>query len=95
MIWFDPVSLSLQSSQGQGVSYNLASNSVTNTASQAFVQVGGNVELVVMANAVGSFNLDVANVPAGARGGEVQVRPTAARPRNSLTPWTRGRPASS
>lgn len=73
IMWFDPVSIDLQAPQGGSVSYNLSSNAVTNSISQTFVQVGGNVELLVMANASGSFNLDVSNVPSTARGGQVQV----------------------
>ncbi len=71
IVWFDPVSLDLQSAQGQGVSYSLATNALTNSLSQTFVSVGGNVEVVVMANAAGTFNLDVGNVPGSARGGAV------------------------
>ncbi len=73
IIWFDPVSLDLQSSQGQAVSYSMSSNAVSSNISQSFVQVGGNVELVVMANAAGTFNLDASNIPSTARGGEVEL----------------------
>ena len=71
IVWFDPVSLDLQSAQGQGVSYSLATNALTSNLSQTFVSVGGNVEVVVTANAAGTFNLDVGNVPGSARGGAV------------------------
>ena len=73
VMWFDPVSIDLQAPQGGAVSYSLASNAVTNNVSQTFVQVGGNVELLVLANASGTFNLDVSNVPSTARGGGVQI----------------------
>jgi hypothetical protein len=73
IVWFDPVSLDLQSPQGQGVSYSLATNALASNLSQTFVSVGGNVEVVVSANAAGTFNLDVGNVPGAARGGAVAL----------------------
>jgi hypothetical protein len=73
IVWFDPVSLDLQSAQGKGVSYSLATNALASNLSQTFVSVGGNVEVVVTANAAGTFNLDVGNVPADARGGAVAL----------------------
>jgi len=73
IVWFDPVSLDLQSSQGKGVSYSLATNALASNLSQTFVSVGGNVEVVVSANAAGTFNLDVGNVPGSARGGAVTL----------------------
>jgi len=73
IVWFDPVSINLQSSQGQGVSYSLATNALASNLSQTFVSVGGNVEVVVTANAAGTFNLDVGNVPGSARGGAVTL----------------------
>lgn len=73
ILWLDPVSIDLQSAQGPSLSYSMASNQVANGLGSTFVSVGGNVEVIVMENAAGTFNLDVANVPATARGGEVQV----------------------
>ena len=73
IVWFDPVSLDLQSAQGQAVSYSLATNALASNLSQTFVSVGGNVEVVVTANAAGTFNLDVGNVAAAARGGAVAL----------------------
>src|SRR5262249_3023864 len=68
-----PVSISLQSPQGLNLSYDLSSNAVSNGLGSAFVSVGGNVEMVVMENAAGTFNLDVANVASTAQGGAVRV----------------------
>ncbi|MFI5461285.1 MAG: hypothetical protein ACHRXM_38265 [Isosphaerales bacterium] len=48
-------------------------NALTSNLSQTFVSVGGNVEVVVSANAAGTFNLDVGNVPGSARGGAVTL----------------------
>lgn len=70
IIWFDPVSIDLQSPQG-GISYSASSNVASNSLGQTFVSVGGNVEVIVMANMSGTFNLDVGNVSDSARGGAV------------------------
>jgi hypothetical protein len=71
IIWLDPVSIDLQSPQGVNLSYNLSSNTLSNGLGSSFVSVGGNVETIVLENAAGTFNLDVANVPTMARGGVV------------------------
>jgi hypothetical protein len=73
IIWFDPVSIDLQSPQGLNLSYNLSNNALSNGLGSSFVSVGGNVETIVLENAAGTFNLDVANVPATARGGAVML----------------------
>ena len=73
IMWLDPVSFDLQSSQGVSLSYNLSTNAVSNGLGSTFVSVGGNVEMIVLENAAGTFNLDVSNVPATARGGAVQL----------------------
>jgi hypothetical protein len=41
--------------------------------------VGGNVEVIVVAGVAGTFNLDVANVPATARGGAVLLSPNGSQ----------------
>jgi hypothetical protein len=73
IMWLDPVSFDLQSSQGVNLSYNLSTNAVSNGLGSTFVSVGGNVEMIVLENAAGTFNLDVSNVSAEARGGAVQL----------------------
>jgi hypothetical protein len=73
IIWLDPVSIDLQSPQGVNLSYNLSTNALSNGLGSSFVSVGGNVEMIVLENAAGTFNLDVANVPSTARGGEVEL----------------------
>jgi hypothetical protein len=73
ILWLDPVSLTVQAPQGQSASYNLQTNQVTNNLSQTYVNVSGNVEVVVMANAAGTFNLDVGHIPQTARGGLVTL----------------------
>jgi hypothetical protein len=73
IIWLDPVSIDLQSPQGVSLSYNLSTNALANGLGSSFVSVGGNVEMIVMENAAGTFNLDVANVASTAQGGAVEL----------------------
>ncbi len=73
IIWLDPVSINLQSPGGLNLSYNLSNNALSNGIGSTFVSVGGNVEMIVMENAAGTFNLDVANVSATAEGGAVEL----------------------
>jgi hypothetical protein len=73
IIWLDPVSINLQSPGGLNLSYNLSNNALSNGIGSSFVSVGGNVEMIVMENAAGTFNLDVANVSATAEGGAVEL----------------------
>jgi len=73
IIWLDPVSIDLQSPQGVSLSYNLSTNALSNGLGSSFVSVGGNVEMIVMENAAGTFNLDVGNVASTAQGGAVEL----------------------
>jgi hypothetical protein len=49
----------------------LKNNSYASTLASAFVQVGGNLELVVIPNPLGTYTLGVDEAPARARGGTV------------------------
>jgi hypothetical protein len=69
--WFDPVSIDVKAPQGQRASYSAQTSSVSNNLGQTYVNVSGNVELVVMANVSGTFQFGVGDVPANARGGAV------------------------
>ncbi len=72
IIWLDPVSLDLQApSRAQRVQYNTQQNTVSNNLGQTYVEVGGNVEVIVLAGVSGTFNLNVGDVPLTARGGAV------------------------
>jgi CARDB len=84
VIWLDPVSIGLVAPAQQpatgsnglvtpsgAVNYTAGSSTATNTVQRTYIEVGGNVEVIVLANVVGTFNLDVKNVPAQARGGSV------------------------
>jgi hypothetical protein len=64
----DPVSLDLADPQGNRVTYDLQKNIVQNNETKTYVEVGNNVELLVVANPSGAFNLNVADVPLTARG---------------------------
>ncbi len=75
ILWFDPVSFDLETPQGSGVAYNQGTNAYSNNLGQTYVSVGGNVELVVLGNVAGSFNLQVSNVSQTSAGGAVLLTP--------------------
>jgi hypothetical protein len=71
VLFLDPVSYglaSLASGGQQRAVYDLQTNTVANSLPKTFVEVGGNVEVIVVANAAGTYRLDLADVPARARG---------------------------
>lgn len=71
IVFLDPVSLDLVDPGNNRVTFDLQTNEVERTIPNAFVEVGGNVEIVVIPNVNGEFKLNVADVPAAARGGVV------------------------
>lgn len=71
IVFLDPVSLDLVDPGNNRVTFDLQTNEVERSIPNAFVEVGGNVEIVVVPNANGQFRLNVADVPAAARGGVV------------------------
>jgi hypothetical protein len=71
IIFLDPVSLDLVDPGNNRVTFNLQTNQVARAIPNAFVEVGGNVEVVVIPNVNGRYRLDVTDVPAAARGGVV------------------------
>jgi hypothetical protein len=80
IIWLDPVSLDLQAPQGgERTSYSLASNKESSSLKRTYVEVGGNVEVVVLAGVSGTFKLDVSDVPQTARGGAVVLDSTGSQ----------------
>jgi hypothetical protein len=95
VIWLDPVSPTLIDSRGSRVVYDQQDGSFLNTLSKAYVNVTGNVEVIVLpfvATTTQEFRLTVANVPATARGGVVyfgadgnEVRPLTADLRGGTT----------
>lgn len=71
IVFLDPVSLDLVDPDNNRVTFDLQTNEVERSIPNAFVEVGGNVEIVVIPDVNGRYRLDVANVPAAARGGVV------------------------
>jgi hypothetical protein len=69
--WFDPVSIDVKAPHAQSASYSTETSSVSSNVANTYVNVSGNVELVVMANASGSYQFGVADVAADARAGAV------------------------
>jgi hypothetical protein len=67
----DPVSISLVDPAGKAFTYDLQTNTTVNGLARTYVEVGGNVEVVVIANPGGVLNLTVKDVPTLARGGWV------------------------
>jgi hypothetical protein len=68
---FDPVSFGLVDPDGRSFRYDLQTNTVGGGLPNAFVEVGGNVELIVIADPEAKYDLKVADVAAHARGGFV------------------------
>ena len=75
VIWLDPTSFDMTDPGGSTASYNLANDSYSNNLSSAYVNVAGNVEVIVIPNPppTGTYNLTVSNVPPTARGGVVTL----------------------
>jgi hypothetical protein len=72
VLFLDPVSLQLVDPDGRALKYDLGdARSLSNQLSGAFVEVGSNVEVVVIPNPVGHYELSVADVHARARGAAV------------------------
>jgi hypothetical protein len=71
VIVLDPVSIDLADPQGKRATYDLQTNQVTNERNRTYVEVGGNVEVLVLADVAGTYKLNVGDVPAAARGGAV------------------------
>jgi hypothetical protein len=69
----DPVSATLENSTGAQVDYNVGDGSLSNTFSDGFVNVIGNIEVIVLDLSGGQLSLQVSDVPATARGGLVFV----------------------
>src|SRR5262249_14019 len=55
VIWLDPVAIDLADPQGARTVYNLQSNSLSNQAGRGFVEMGGNIQVIVMAGMTGTF----------------------------------------
>ena len=62
----DPTSFGLVDPEGRSFGYDLQTSSIAGALPQAFIEVGGNIEVVVIPNASGSYQLSLADVPARA-----------------------------
>ena len=95
VIWLDPVSPTLIDAGGSRVVYDQQNSSFANTIGQAYVNVTGNLEVIVVpfaASATETLHLRVADVAATVRGGVLyfgadgnQVRPLTADLRGGTT----------
>ncbi len=69
LIWLDPVSINLADPSGERTVFDLQTNSFANNSNRTFIEVGGKVEVMVIAAITGTFTLNVSDVQATARGG--------------------------
>jgi hypothetical protein len=76
IIWLDPVSIDVADPQGKHATYDLKTNKVNNQLPGTYMEVGGNVELLVLADIAGSFKLSVSDVLPSARGGAILLTET-------------------
>jgi hypothetical protein len=73
-IFLDPVSANLVDPEGRAFSYDLKAevdSAITNNLRGTFVDVSRNIEVIVISNPRDRYRLEVADVPARARGGAV------------------------
>ena len=71
IIFLDPVSIGLVDPEGRSFHYDLNTSTVASNLPQTFIEVGGNVEVIVIPNPSGTYQLNVADVAAHSRGGWV------------------------
>lgn len=69
IVLLDPVSIGLEDPEKNRFGYDLQRNTLANALPRSFVEVGGNVELIAIAQPTGMYRLDIADVPKLARGG--------------------------
>ena len=71
VIFLDPMAFGVTDANNRRVAYDLQTNTPVNQIPATFVEVGGNIEVVTVANAAGSYRVNLADVPQNARGGAV------------------------
>ncbi len=71
VLFLDPVSFGLVDPNGQRTTFDLQTNQLASYVPKTFVEVGGNVEVIVVADAAGDYRLDLADIPERARGAAV------------------------
>jgi hypothetical protein len=75
VVLVDPTSIGLVAPDGSTLNHDLATNTFTSNLRKTFIEVGGNIELIVIADAVGEYDLSLEDVPARARAGVVHFGP--------------------
>jgi hypothetical protein len=73
ILWLDPVSIQLADPGANRAVFDLQSNSLVNQMARTFIEVGGSVEVMVIAALSGTYNLQVSDVQAEARGEAVML----------------------
>jgi hypothetical protein len=75
VLWLDPVSLDVTDPSGMHADYNQGTGALSNGLMGGYVNVGGNIDVVVLPASSGQVGLQVSDVPATARGGLVFLGP--------------------
>ena len=68
ILWLDPVSIALADPNAARTTFSLQNNAVDNKIPSTFLEVGGSVEVMVVAATSGTYRLDVSDVQGSARG---------------------------
>jgi hypothetical protein len=69
VLWLDPVSIGLADPGANRTVFNQQTNVTQNNIGRTYVEVGGNVEVIVTAAVSGTYRLNVGDVQPTARGG--------------------------
>jgi hypothetical protein len=85
VLWLDPVSLGVTDPNGNQAEYDPGTGNLSNGLPNGYVNVGGNIELIVFPASAGLLSLQVSGVAAGAQGGLVFAGPQGDQ-EQSLTP---------
>jgi hypothetical protein len=75
VLWLDPVSLDVTDPSGMHADYNQGTGALSNGTGGGYVNVGGNIDVVVLPASSSQVGLQVSDVPATARGGLVFLGP--------------------
>ena len=73
ILWLDPVSIALADPSSNRTVFNLQDNSESNGIARSFIEVGGSVEVLVIAAVAGTYNLKLRDVQPFARGEAVML----------------------
>ena len=78
VLWLDPVSINVLDPDGGGLDYSLGTDSLVDTTGNLYINVSGNIEIIVVLSppvSTAPILLTVADVPPTARGGAVILGP--------------------